>query len=124
MKLRPIFLLLLAEFWAQAYCPVLQAADVFNSQNGHTYRLIQFLELRWEEARVAALSRSKLGVAGYLATITSAEEQAFAEAHFLSALQPWGAWLGGYQPAGSPEPLRQLAMGNGRILQLYELAER
>jgi Lectin C-type domain len=53
---------------------------------------------------VAAETESAFGVAGYLATITSAEEQAFIEAHFLSALQPWGAWLGGFQPVASPEP--------------------
>jgi Lectin C-type domain len=104
MNLRPVFLLLLAEILVQADCSVSHAADIFNPQNGHFYRLVQFPELRWEDARIAAVSESAFGVAGYLATITSAEEQAFAEAHFLSALQPWGAWLGGYQPAGSPEP--------------------
>lgn len=97
-------LFLVAGWLAVMAANVAAAADVFNPQNSHVYRLIQFPELRWADARQAATSQS-LGVAGgYMATITSADEQAFVEAKFLTAVQPWGAWLGGYQPAGSAEP--------------------
>jgi Lectin C-type domain/PEP-CTERM motif len=80
------------------------AADVFNPQNGHYYRLIQFPERTWEDARLAALTETFGVVNGYLATITSANEQLFVASSFSSAIQLWGAWLGGFQPSGSPEP--------------------
>jgi hypothetical protein len=50
MKLRLVLLLFLVEIWVVADCRISRAADVFNPQNGHYYRLLQFPELRWEEA--------------------------------------------------------------------------
>ena len=102
---RDIARLFLAAGWLVVVpASVAAVADVFNPQNGHVYRLIQFPELRWADARLGAASQSLGGAAGYLATITSGEEQAFVQSSFLAALQPWGAWLGGFQPVGSAEP--------------------
>jgi len=67
--------------------------------NGHFYEWIAFPEtypnpgITWEQAYAAAEAAG-----GYLATITSAEENAFIYA--LPGLQDYslrGAWLGGYQ---------------------------
>ena len=59
--------------------------------NGHWYDIV-FSALTWGQAEAAAASMTNLGQTGYLATVTSAEEQAF-----LNALNPnnTGAWLGG-----------------------------
>ena len=72
----------------------------FNPANGHYYRF-ESQVLTWEQARMAAMQQSFAGVSGHLATITSAEEQAFLTATPL-LFQKY--WLGGFQPPGSPEP--------------------
>lgn len=79
-----------------------------NPANGHHYQVVSVSSpITWADAQADAVSRG-----GYLATITSAEENAFvyslalanANAWGLSALLQYGPWLGGFQPAGSPEP--------------------
>jgi hypothetical protein len=76
--------------------------------NGHYYDVVPgpgttFQRITWDQANVAAQSGLFLGVHGYLATITSS-----AESQFVSTLLTdpgFGfAWLGGFQPSGSPEP--------------------
>ena len=60
--------------------------------NGHSYELVQN-SVTWSAAKAAAEARG-----GYLATITSAAEQAFVESLSVSS----GVWLGGYQDHSSP----------------------
>ena len=77
--------------------------------NGHWYRVEDVGPggISWKDAQAAAAS-----VGGYLATITSAEENAFAytlarfvpEAWSNSGANGLGPWLGGFQPDGSVEP--------------------
>lgn len=67
------------------------AAPVQWAGNGHWYEYVA-TPLTWLDARADALSRSHLGMAGYLATITSAAEDAFAYSLLPSATS---AWLGG-----------------------------
>ncbi len=72
--------------------------------NGHGYELVAAPGVTWRAARVAAETRG-----GYLATITSAEEDAFVFSLLAAATSFWsagsqGPWLGGYQPAGAAEP--------------------
>jgi|GEM_PF-2044013 len=64
--------------------------------------------ITWEDANRAAHS-----MGGYLATITSAEENAYVYSLVANDVRFWykdgygngiGPWLGGYQPQGSPEP--------------------
>jgi len=76
--------------------------------NGHTYQAICARDgLTWEEASTAAQAAG-----GHLATITSAEENAFVfdlvdspgfwyQNEFNASIGPW---LGGLQPEGAPEP--------------------
>lgn len=70
--------------------------------NGHWYDVV-ISNLSWTDAKAAAESA---GGYSYLATITSAQEQAFIESlanPFFSTIGVAGLKLGGYQPAGSPE---------------------
>lgn len=78
--------------------------------NGNWYEVVVTPNISWSSARVAAESRG-----GHLASIASAEENAFVanlaattpDAVFLfnGVSTRWiGPWIGGYQPSGSPEP--------------------
>ena len=73
--------------------------DISVGGNGHWYDLV-FESRNWEQARVAAESYTILGTQGYLATITSAEENKFLLDNFLSNQTGKGFWLGGYQLPG------------------------
>ena len=76
--------------------------------NGHWYEVVLVPErISWTDAKTEAELKG-----GYLATITSAEENSFV---FSLVTTPacWttgtpgtslGPWLGGFQPDGSPEP--------------------
>ena len=55
-------------------------AGLFNPATGHFYEFISAPLVRWDDARDAAEMRDLFGLQGYLATITSAEENAFAAA--------------------------------------------
>ncbi len=73
--------------------------------NDHFYEVVTPIDrIGWPLANLLAMSRG-----GYLATITSAAENSFVfglldyNEHFVSQWD-FGPWLGGYQPAGSPEP--------------------
>jgi hypothetical protein len=72
--------------------------------NGHFYEVVPApAGIIWSAANLAALNRG-----GYLATITSAEENAFifnlAEPDATVWYNGYGPWLGGIQPAGAAEP--------------------
>jgi beta-lactamase regulating signal transducer with metallopeptidase domain len=67
--------------------------------NGHSYRVVRVPEgLTWDQANEAAQAQG-----GYLATITSAGENAFVFSLMQDPLYwngPRGPWLGGYQTPG------------------------
>jgi hypothetical protein len=74
--------------------------------NGHTYRVVAPGGLiSWNSANAQATAAG-----GYLATITSAEENAFVfslvddPAYWTQSINDHGPWIGGFQPAGSSEP--------------------
>ena len=75
--------------------------------NGHWFQLIcADRRLTWDEAKAAAERESYQGLPGHLATITTAAEQQLLFANWAQKLPAYAqtCWLGGYQPAGSPEP--------------------
>jgi hypothetical protein len=78
------------------------AAPVLWTVNGHYYDVID-ANLDWEAARTAAEASTFMGVPGRLAAITSAEENLFLTNTF-GASRLHFHWIGGTQPAGSPEP--------------------
>ena len=80
--------------------------SVTSGGNGHTYRVVAKSSLiSWDSANAAAAAAG-----GYLATITSAAENAFVfsliddPAYWTQSINDHGPWIGGYQPAGSSEP--------------------
>lgn len=62
---------------------------VASGGNGHSYAFVAG-DFTWDEALAGAANFTNGGSVGYLATVTSAEENAF-----LAALSPNLAWLGG-----------------------------
>ena len=72
--------------------------------NGHYYEVgPNDVHYSWYEAENIAASLQYLEYTGHLVTITSPEEQNFVVSLFQES-DPDRAWMGGYQPAGSPEP--------------------
>jgi hypothetical protein len=63
--------------------------------NGNYYELVMATDISWASANAAATSRG-----GHLATITSAEENAFVASLAPSSTVLEGAWLGGRSPEG------------------------
>ena len=82
-----------------------QALPVLWETNGHFYDVIAFPSgITWDDANTVAANSTYLGMNGHLATITSMAEHTF----IIDNLGGWvalhGFYLGGFQPAGSPEP--------------------
>ena len=79
--------------------PAAQAAPVqwtvASGGNGHWYELVE-VSTDWASARADALSRTWLGLGGYLATITSATENRFASVTVAGGVT---AYLGGSDAA-------------------------
>jgi hypothetical protein len=75
--------------------------------NGHYYEAVLVPGgITWDDANAAAEAKG-----GHLATITSAAENQFVynlvagdDRYWIFDSNAYGPWLGGYQPAGSPEP--------------------
>lgn len=91
---------------------VARATPQYFPGTGHYYDVVTDSSLPdWSEARTLAEQRSWQGMSGYLACITSAEENEFIFQLTL-ATSTWhtatvweiGPWLGGYQLPGSGEP--------------------
>jgi hypothetical protein len=76
--------------------------------NGHYYEAVTSTGINWYQAGATATNKG-----GYLAAITSPAENDFIFS-FISTNSSlwmrrptgntWGPWIGGFQPAGSPEP--------------------
>lgn len=93
---------LLMGIWLFAYSA--NAAPLYFESTGSYYDVVSG-RLTWSNALTAAASMSYLGRPGRLATITSQAENDFVVDNLLSPGQiHYSYWLGGYQPAGSPEP--------------------
>jgi hypothetical protein len=90
------FPLLLAAMTAGHAVPLQWAAP---GGNGHWYDVVSGSRT-WEQSRDAAAALSYSGLKGHLATFTSASEWAF----YTTNMRVDNQWLGGFQPAGSPEP--------------------
>jgi lectin-like protein/uncharacterized protein DUF922 len=76
--------------------------------NGHCYEAVPAAGISWTDAQAACAARG-----GHLATISSAEEDAFIIALIANNPDFWfvdgfnnglGPWIGGFQPGGSTEP--------------------
>jgi hypothetical protein len=76
--------------------------QIENGGNGHYYELVT-TPSSWSSARDAAQTRTLFGITGNLASITSAEENAFITSSF-SPTAYFQVWIGGFQPQGTTEP--------------------
>lgn len=99
------------------------AAPVFFAGTGNWYEFVGFAgapndQRTWALADAAASASSHLGMAGHLATVTSAAEDAFLNSNFSIGGRFTGAWLGGHvdaagQSSWSTGPESGLAFANG-----------
>ena len=81
-----------------------QAEPVLWETNGHYYEAIAVPSgITWVDASIDATNSSYLGMGGYLATVTSEEENNFIHTTFGSS-NIVGFLLGGFQLPGSDEP--------------------
>jgi len=80
-------------------------ASTFYIYNGHKYWVVEEPGISWEAAQEIAVNSG-----GYLATITSPEEQAFIEENLPLV---WYLWIGGYQTAPSNDPSANWAWVTG-----------
>lgn len=70
------------------------AEPIINPVNGHYYQLVEvYPGLNWYEAKAAAETLEHNGMPGYLATITTSQEQNFVASSFPQIL-PEYVWLG------------------------------
>jgi hypothetical protein len=99
-----LLLLLTGSAPARAACP----NGTVEWDNGHCYEAVLEPGVSWDQAQAQCVARG-----GHLATITSAEENAFVFSLVSGNPSFWfldsygnglGAWLGGYQIAGSAGP--------------------
>lgn len=86
---------------------VVGAVPVPYEADGHLYDAIDMMGaggITWTEARTAAEALTSGSCQGYLASITSAEEDAFIRGNFPSVAPSVGGggyWIGGYQDPGT-----------------------
>lgn len=84
---------------------VVGAVPVPNESNGHVYDAVEVAGgINWTDARAAAEDLSSGSCQGYLASVTSAEENAFILSTFPGVVPSFGGsgyWIGAYQDAGT-----------------------
>jgi hypothetical protein len=84
--------------------PVLGAVPALDEASGHLYDAVAVAEgINWIDAGTAAEGMSSGSCQGYLASVTSAEENDFILSNFPNVVPVIGAgyWIGGYQPPGT-----------------------
>jgi hypothetical protein len=79
------------------------AAPVYWADNGHYYDFVP-TSTTWHTARSQSEGLTYLGMNGYLATVTSANENAFLNTQYNNGQSSRFAWIGGYQYDKLAEP--------------------
>jgi len=64
-------------------------SSIRNPENGHFYEYVEAPNTNWTTAKSEAEAREYLGLQGYLATITSSEEQEYIENNILTDDNAW-----------------------------------
>ena len=95
--------------------PIPTSGAPVEGPNGNFYEVVASPGTSWDAAHTAATNLTYLGVVGHLATITSAEEDAFVDGLRVAALGVGSAsaWIGGSQPDGEATPQDGWAWVNG-----------
>ena len=70
--------------------------------NSHSYEIVFSGQLTWQDAKNDAAARSFQGVTGYLATVTTVDEQNFLLDGFGGGAAINYLWVGGYQDITDP----------------------
>jgi len=88
--------------------PVLGAVPVLDDVGGHLYEAVEAEAggITWTDARIAAEDLTSGACRGYLASITSAEENAFILEEFGGGVPGSGGtgyWIGGFQDVGATD---------------------
>jgi hypothetical protein len=80
--------------------------SVMNPDNGHHYALVLSECIAWPDAYQQAVKTNVNDCVGYLATVTSAQENQFLIDNFGEQIgtSGYGFWLGGYQDPGVEPP--------------------
>jgi len=106
--------------------PVLGAVPVLNAVDGHLYEAIDSAGgISWTEARLAAEGLSSGSCQGYLASITSADENAFILAEFQGGVPSIGGpgyWIGGFQDPGTVDAAEGWAWVSGEAFGFTDWA--
>ena len=92
---------------------------VASGGNDHWYDRIDAPALNWTDARDTAAASSYLGLAGHLATVTSAAENLFITNNFNAGSALTQHFFGGFQPAGSSEPGGGWSWVTGELFSTY-----
>lgn len=93
------------------------------SGNGHFYEFVEAKDISWSDAKAAAEARALYGMQGYLATITSAEEN-----DFVAAKLAGNGWIGASDAGAEgvwkwvtgPEAGTQFSSGSNAVNGQYE----
>ena len=107
--------------------PVLGAVPVLNDVDGHLYDAIAPEGgINWADARTAAEGMTSGTCQGYLASITSAEENAFILSNFQGGVQLTGGtgyWIGGFQDSGTTPANAGWMWESGELFEYEDWAD-
>jgi hypothetical protein len=81
--------------------------------NGHYYEIVAEGNLLWEQARLNAAQSTFNNVHGHLATIRSADENAFIESLRVAIAPSLSVWIGGFQLTNAPSSSSDWSWING-----------
>ena len=106
--------------------PVLGAVPVLNDVDGHLYDAVaEAGGINWADARTAAEGMTSGACQGYLASITTAEENEFILDEFGGGAPLLGApgyWIGGFENLGTADPTEGLMWVSGEVFDYADWA--
>ena len=106
--------------------PVLGAVPVLDGVSGHLYDAVAADGgINWTDARAAAEGMSSGACRGYLASITSAEENDFILGEFgggVPVLGGPGYWIGGFEDLGTADPAEGWMWVSGEMFDYADWA--
>lgn len=90
--------LILAIISTLAFSQAVGAIPILNPNNGHYYKVVESGTIWWPEANEQSNNSSYSGLSGYLATLTTFEENDWVSA----ILNPGSKWIGAFQDVNDP----------------------
>ena len=90
--------LILAIISTLAFSQAVGAIPILNPNNGHYYEVVESGTIWWPEANEQSNNSSYSGLSGYLATLTTFEENDWVSA----ILNPGSKWIGAFRDVNDP----------------------